>query len=600
MKCWYYLCLLLLFPLMGSTQVMQKIPNLDSRYRETNLSITPNGKYLFFMSQRGGMPWSSARQPYHGHGPQYDGDIWFAIKQGDSWSDPKCLDGNVNTYSGEDEPNVTADGQAVYFQSWRTGWEYSGGPYYRAGLNGINWGRPIGLGGNITQFFRDLELRLEKAIDDDLKKKGLYRDYVKFSMIYPNSWAERLKNKGFDISEYILGTDGMAISPNEKIFVVSVYVPAKMKYDLYISRRTSANGEWSYPEPLNMPNGANEISAYIAGDNQTLYFASNRPSGMGGYDIYKTTLLGGTDCSSPENIGAPYNSTHDEYSFVVDPTDDKAYQVIDGAIHEMKLLEKAKPNATLVVNGKVEDQFGNPLEARILLLDKADPSEPLATARSNSQTGEYSFSLAKMPGDYQQYAMTIQEWRGTADFKVNEQTPGTLDFTIVIQRPVTGSPAEAETPAPGREETAEIPEEKPETNNPAENAKVVDALQDKNLEAGATLQVDQLFFKADQSEIEPESYKVLDQIAATLNSRPEIKKVEIGGHTNNLPPADYCDRLSTQRARAIFQYLRKKQVNPDRFIYKGYGKLAPIASNDTPAGRRQNQRVEIKVLEVQR
>lgn len=600
MKCWYYLCLLLLFPLMGSTQVMQKIPNLDSRYRETNLSITPNGKYLFFMSQRGGMPWSSARQPYHGHGPQYDGDIWFAIKQGDSWSDPKCLDGNVNTYSGEDEPNVTADGQAVYFQSWRTGWEYSGGPYYRAGLNGINWGRPIGLGGNITQFFRDLELRLEKAIDDDLKKKGLYRDYVKFSMIYPNSWAERLKNKGFDISEYILGTDGMAISPNEKIFVVSVYVPAKMKYDLYISRRTSANGEWSYPEPLNMPNGANEISAYIAGDNQTLYFASNRPSGMGGYDIYKTTLLGGTDCSSPENIGAPYNSTHDEYSFVVDPTDDKAYQVIDGAIHEMKLLEKAKPNATLVVNGKVEDQFGNPLEARILLLDKADPSEPLATARSNSQTGEYSFSLAKMPGDYQQYAMTIQEWRGTADFKVNEQTPGTLDFTIVIQRSVTGSPAEAETPAPGREETAEIPEEKPETNNPAENAKVVDALQDKNLEAGATLQVDQLFFKADQSEIEPESYKVLDQIAATLNSRPEIKKVEIGGHTNNLPPADYCDRLSTQRARAIFEYLRKKQVNPDRLIYKGYGKRAPIASNDTPAGRRQNQRVEIKVLEVQR
>jgi outer membrane protein OmpA-like peptidoglycan-associated protein len=581
---------------MSSAQVMQKIPNLDSRYRETNLSITPNGKYLFFMSQRGGMPWSSPRQSYHGHGPQYDGDIWYAVKQGDSWSDPICLKGNVNTYSGEDEPNVTADGQAVYFQSWRTGWEYSGGPYYRSALNGTNWGQPIGLGGNITQFFRDLELRLEKAIDDDLKQKGLYRDYVKFSMISPNSWADRLKSKGFDITQYILGTDGMAISPDEKIFIVSAYIPSKKRYDLYISRRSSASGEWSYPEPLDIPNGADEISAYIAGDNQTLYFASNRPDGMGGYDIYKTTLLGGASCSPPENIGAPYNSTRDEYSFVVDPTDEKAYQVIDGAIHEMKLLEKARPNATLVVNGKVEDQFGNPLEARILLLDKADPTEPLATARSNSQTGEYSFSLAKMPGDYQQYAITIQEWRGTADFQVNEQTPGTLDFTIVIQKPVAASPTEADTPAP----IIAAREERPAPKNPEENAKVVDALNDKNLEAGATLQVDQLFFKADQAEIEPESFKVLDQIAATLNSRPEIKKVEIGGHTNSLPPADYCDQLSTQRARAIFDYLRKKQVNPDRLVYKGYGKRAPIASNDTPTGRRQNQRVEIKVLEVQR
>ena len=591
MKTLRLLWFLLLFPFLSYAQVMQKIPGLDSRFRETNLSITPNGKYLFFMSQRGGMPWSSARGDYHGHGPQYDGDIWYAVKQGDTWSAPKCLGENVNTYSGEDEPNVTADGQAVYFQSWRPGWEYSGGPYYRASLSGTNWGKPIGLGGNITQFFRDLNLRVEKAIDDDLKKKGLYREYVKLSMIYPYSWADRLKRKGFDINQYILGTDGMAISPDEKIFIVSAYIPAKKRYDLYISRKQS-NGQWAYPKPLGIPNGSDEISVYIAGDNKTVYFASNKPGGLGGYDIYKTTLVGGLACSEPENIGAPYNTQGDDYSFVVDPTDDKAYQVIDGAIHEMRLLDKAKPSETLVVNGTVQDQFGNPIEAKILFLDLAAPNEPLANARSNSLTGEYSFSLAKAPGNFQQYATTSDQYNGTANFTVNSSTPNTLDFTIVIEKSVEEPTIEEERPTRRPEEV--IIEEKAE--GPAE---VVEALKDKDLKEGATLQVDKLYFQADKAALETESYAVLDDIAATLNKRPDILKVEIGGHTNSLPPDEYCDRLSTARAKAIFEYLKQKNVSANRLVYKGYGKRNPIASDDTPAGRRENQRVEIKILKVQ-
>lgn len=590
MKTLQLFCFLVLLPIFLTAQVMQKIPGLDSRYRETNLSITPNGKYLFFMSQRGGMPWSSARSDYHGHGPQYDGDIWYAVKEGDGWSAPRCLDENVNTFSGEDEPNVTADGQAVYFQSWRAGWEYSGGPYYRAALNGTTWGKPIGLGGNITQFFRDLNLRVEKAIDDDLKEKGLYREYIKLSMIYPYTWADRLKNKGFDINQYVLGTDGMAISPDEKIFIVSAYVPSKKRYDLFISRRQS-NGEWSYPKPLGVPNQYDEISVFIAGDNKTVYFASNKPGGLGGYDIYKTTLLDGTACSTPENIGAPYNSSRDEYSFVVDPTDEKAYEVIDGAIHEMKLLEIAKPTATLVINGTVEDQNGNPLEAKILLIDLADPSAALATARSNSKSGEYSFSLAKAPGNFQQYAVTSDNYKGIVNFSVNNSTANTLEFTIVIKKPEREVAVPSEKPVDEPEEVA--------TNESNDGpAEVVEALKDKNLKVGATLQVDKLYFKADQAEIEQESYAVLDQIAQTLNSRSDITKVEIGGHTNSLPPTDYCDKLSTARAKATYDYLRRKNVSASRLVYKGYGKRSPIANDDTPAGRRKNQRVEIKILEV--
>ncbi|GAB5553017.1 MAG: hypothetical protein Sapg2KO_26080 [Saprospiraceae bacterium] len=567
----------------GTAQVLQKIPGLDSRFRETNMSITPNGKYLFFMSQRGGMPWSTRRQAIPGQVAQYDGDIWYATKQGDGWSAPQCLGTNINTYSGEDEPNITADGQGVYFQSWRDDWQWSGGPYYKAELNGSTWGQPVGLGSNITAFFKDLDLRLDKVFEKDLKERNLYRDYIKFRTIYPFSWTARLERKGVDFNDYLLGTDGMAISPDEKIFIVSVFNPDKKKYDLFISRK-QRNGEWSYPELLSVPNRSNEISVYIAGDNKTVYFASDRAGGMGGYDIYKTTLGTGNNCTPPENIGAPYNSSRDDYGFVVDPTDDKAYQIIDGAIHEMQLLETAKPEETIVINGRVQDQFGQPLEARIQLFNVADPGEIIANARSNKNTGEYSFSLSKEIGQYQQIAKTTEQLEGRKAFTIAKSSPNTLESKIIIEKQVEPSP---------QQEEIEVVEPAP-----TEAAKVVEELKNDNLKAGAILQVDKLYFKADSDDIEPESFEVLNQIATILNDRPNITKVEIGGHTNNLPPTEYCEKLSTARAKKIHEYLSGRNVNPNRLIYRGYGKRIPIATNETPEGRRKNQRVEIKILEV--
>lgn len=567
----------------GTAQVLQKIPGLDSRFRETNMSITPNGKYLFFMSQRGGMPWSTLRQAIPGQVAQYDGDIWYATKQGDGWSAPQCLGTNINTYSGEDEPNITADGQGVYFQSWRDDWQWSGGPYYKAELNGSTWGQPVGLGSNITAFFKDLDLRLDKVFEKDLKERNLYRDYIKFRTIYPFSWTARLERKGVDFNDYLLGTDGMAISSDEKIFIVSVFNPDKKKYDLFISRK-QRNGEWSYPELLSIPNRSNEISVYIAGDNKTVYFASDRAGGMGGYDIYKTTLGTGNNCTPPENIGAPYNSSRDDYGFVVDPTDDKAYQIIDGAIHEMQLLETAKPEETIVINGRVQDQFGKPLEARIQLFNVADPSEVIANARSNKNTGEYSFSLSKEIGQYQQIAKTTEQLEGRKAFTIAKSSPNTLESKIIIEKQVEPS---------SEEEEIEVVEPVP-----TEAAKVVEELKNDNLKAGAILQVDKLYFKADSDDIEPESFEVLNQIATILNDRPNITKVEIGGHTNNLPPTEYCEKLSTARAKKIHEYLSERNVNSNRLIYRGYGKRMPIATNETSEGRRKNQRVEIKILEV--
>jgi len=74
--------------------------------------------------------------------------------------------------------------------------------------------------------------------------------------------------------------------------------------------------------------------------------------------------------------------------------------------------------------------------------------------------------------------------------------------------------------------------------------------------------------------------------------------IEIGGHTNGVPNDEYCDRLSSSRAKSVAEYLVNKGVNPTKVQFKGYGKKKPIADNKTKYGRDKNQRVEIKILSL--
>ncbi len=122
-------------------------------------------------------------------------------------------------------------------------------------------------------------------------------------------------------------------------------------------------------------------------------------------------------------------------------------------------------------------------------------------------------------------------------------------------------------------------------------------LTEADIREGMTLRTNQIFFQADKSLITDQSFEVLDDIYQFLSSNDGVV-IEVGGHTNGLPPHNYCDQLSDARAKAVTDYLARKGIDRDRLEYKGYGKRQPIATNDTPAGRRKNQRVEFKILRV--
>ncbi len=128
--------------------------------------------------------------------------------------------------------------------------------------------------------------------------------------------------------------------------------------------------------------------------------------------------------------------------------------------------------------------------------------------------------------------------------------------------------------------------------------KIMKELEDvAKLSEGQTIKIDNLNFDADKFNIKNEMHEVLDEVYNFLVQNPKVN-VEIGGHTNGKPDKEYCDWLSFERARAVTDYLKKKGIKNDRIQSKGYGKNKPIADNETAAGRRKNQRVEIKILSL--
>ena len=114
--------------------------------------------------------------------------------------------------------------------------------------------------------------------------------------------------------------------------------------------------------------------------------------------------------------------------------------------------------------------------------------------------------------------------------------------------------------------------------------------------AGAALVIRNITFRNNTATLLPTSDAELDKIATAVLSVPN-SRWEVGGYTDNrgIPAAN--QRLSTQRASAVMQYLISKGVPQAALTAVGYGAQHPVAPNTTAAGRANNRRVEMKRLQ---
>ena len=92
------------------------------------------------------------------------------------------------------------------------------------------------------------------------------------------------------------------------------------------------------------------------------------------------------------------------------------------------------------------------------------------------------------------------------------------------------------------------------------------------------------------------AYPVLDNLVEYMK-RKDDDRIEIGGHTDNVGNAKSNLKLSEERANAVREYLITNGIYSARLIIKGYGSTKPLESNSTVAGRAENRRTEVTILE---
>ena len=119
---------------------------------------------------------------------------------------------------------------------------------------------------------------------------------------------------------------------------------------------------------------------------------------------------------------------------------------------------------------------------------------------------------------------------------------------------------------------------------------------DIEFQPAKTFILEDVNYETGKAVLKPESYPALDELVALL-VRKDDERIEIGGHTDNVGKPDKNKILSMERAKSVMAYIISKGIDPNRLVAKGYGQTVPIANNKTAAGKAQNRRTEVKILE---
>ena len=128
------------------------------------------------------------------------------------------------------------------------------------------------------------------------------------------------------------------------------------------------------------------------------------------------------------------------------------------------------------------------------------------------------------------------------------------------------------------------------TLRPAPQEKVVTLREDK-----IEIQ-EKIFFETGKATILPQSFNVLDQVASLLTENPQIKQLQVEGHTDDIGADELNLELSQTRAESVRAYLMENGVGSSRLIAKGFGETRPILPNTSKRNRSFNRRVEFNIV----
>lgn len=507
----------------------------------------------------------------------------------------KHLDSRINSQYPDFGPVVTADESELYFTSRRKGnlggLAADGFPYediYVAKKDSNNeWLPAENIGPPVNTQYHDATV----SISPDGKTLFLYKykngGDLYYSQYKDGKWTiPQPMPKGINSSYW---EPSITISADGKTIYFVSNRPEKGSVardrDIFVAYRLP-DGKWSKPirlgPPINTP--YEEDAPFLHPDGKTLYFSSDRPESIGGFDIYYSVLQDNGQWSEPVNLGYPVNTPGDDIYFTItadglhgyyaseraDGFGEKDIYLIDFTPEEkepiaevkvdtlvkQQVVEKAqpvaipKPKVTLLKGNVFDEKTKQPLKAEILIIDLIS-RDTFTVTESDPKTGRYLVTL--VPGK---------------NYAIFASAPYHLMFSKNLNIPAT------------QEEYQEI----------------IQHIPLPPLEVGKTFALRNIFFDFDKATLRPESIVELEKACKFLKENPNIK-IEIGGHTDIRGSDEYNMDLSLRRAKAVYDYLVKNcDIDPSRLTYKGYGETQLLTRETTEEAHQLNRRVEFKII----
>lgn len=570
----------------GQRYQLQRLTAVSTGYHEAAPVISPDGNSLYYFVQN---------HPQNTYGTEGTQDIWISKKGADgAWSAPIHAKSPLNQNHMNQVFNVFEDGTL-------------------------------------------------------LVRGGKTKNSSGFSLVSTTgSWRE-LNISGLE--EMNKGRFyGAAMSADRKHLIIYMSeVKGSTRSDLYVSHLLT-EGSWSRPVKL-LPSGAalpmaraistpaDEFGQFIAPDQKTLFFASDRvvPGRQGAIDMYKTTRLDDTwnNFSEPVNLGKPLNTSAEDDYFSMDKAGNvfTARSLNKGGGGNLDIFVLVPKNITITLEGLVyDDSDKHPMTIPVEITVKDFPGLKLksdAAGRFFSKIAEgVQYQVVASAEGYENFNQTFPIPHMNSDSVLKVEVPlksvrkpliitgqvkdiktgVLLEPKLKIQ--LSGKNTLFEPVVPGgnyRQEvtstgkylfTAMLSGYLTLTDSVRyEDEKITPLVRDLQMtpiEVGTVVRLRNIYFDYDRTTLKRESFPELEKVISFLNENSSVE-IEIQGHTDSNGSDSYNLNLSQGRSQSVVDYLVSKGISRGRLSARGFGETRPIDSNDSDAGRANNRRVEFTI-----
>ncbi|MCX2745920.1 OmpA family protein [Mangrovivirga sp. M17] len=393
--------------------------------------------------------------------------------------------------------------------------------------------------------------------------------------------------------------------------------------NLFITRYNKRTEQWSEPRMMKINQRGYWTSSPIFSSNgRTLYFASNRPGGYGGVDLYSAQMDAYGNFRAVKNMGSDINSPGNEmFPFVHE--NGTLYFSSDGhpGLGGLDLFRATRVDGVITV-----ENLGEGINSTYddFAITYTYPLGGLFSSNRPTGVGDddiYAFVNNDPEYKVVDYFLTVQ----TLGNEGNEKVP--LENTRVQVFNEQGKLLERFfTDGEGKFKMKVTPEsnylivgEKPEyfttrlrysTNDKAVDKSELEKYRTVvNLDTTLTLmqvdtktvfELENIYYDLDKADIRPDAARELDKLVTILKDNPEIN-IELSSHTDSRAPDAYNMDLSQRRAQSAVDYIISQGIDESRLVAKGYGEtqLKNECANDVecPEEKHQeNRRTEFRVI----